>query len=51
MTHDEMRFLRRELISKYLRMYSQADGHSITIIVRQAEHQLYGYELQAYKEF
>ena len=53
MTHDEKRFIRRELINHYLNVYKfmpalkQSD---IKQYVRYDEKYLYGYELQAYKE-
>jgi hypothetical protein len=51
MTKDEMRFLRRELISDYL-LCINTIAYSIRYLkffTRQAELQYYGQELQAYK--
>lgn len=57
MTHDEMRFLRREAINKHLWViksdypYLCERWYNLRLIVRLYERQFYGQELQAYKDF
>jgi len=48
MTHDEMRFLRRELINHLLHV-GTVSQQWIKLFVRQDEVKFYGHELQAYK--